>query len=85
MIEPREIIAVLSRKLRGHYGYYGITGNSVAITRFRYEVRSRWRKWLNRRGGRSPMSWPHFHRLEECYPLPAAIAVHSSYRRAANP
>src|SRR5438552_4034307 len=52
--------AVLSRKLRGHYGYYGITGNSLAITRFRYEVRSRWRKWLNRRGGRSPMSWPHF-------------------------
>ncbi len=42
--------AVLSRKLRGHYGYYGITGNSVAITRFRYEVCSRRRKWLNRRG-----------------------------------
>ncbi len=77
--------AVLSRKLRGHYGYYGITGNSVAITRFRHEVRSRWRKWLNRRGGRSSMSWPQFHRLEERYLLPAAIAVHSSYRRAANP
>jgi len=77
--------AVLSRKLRGHYSYYGITGNSVAITRFRYEVRSRWRKWLDRRGGRSPMSWAHFHRLEERYSLPAAIAVHSSYRRAANP
>ena len=77
--------AVLSRKLRGHYGYYGITGNSVAITRFRREVRSRWRKWLDRRGGRSPMSWAHFHRLEERYSLPAAIAVHSSYRRAANP
>jgi RNA-directed DNA polymerase len=77
--------AVLSRKLRGHYSYYGITGNSVAITRFRHEVRSRWRKWLNRRGGRSPMSWPQFHRLEERHLLPAAIAVHSSYRRAANP
>jgi hypothetical protein len=77
--------AVLSRKLRGHCSYYGITGNSVAITRFRREVRSRWRKWLDRRGGRSLMSWLHFHRLEERYPLPAAIAVHSSYRRAANP
>src|SRR2546428_1185378 len=63
--------AVLSRKLRGHYSYYGITGNSVAITRFRHEVRSRWRKWLNRRGGRSYMSWPQFHRLEERYLLPA--------------
>ena len=77
--------AVLSRKLRGHYSYYGITGNSVAITRFRYEVRTRWRKWLDRRGGRSPMSWLHFRRLEERYPLPAALAVHSSYRRTANP
>src|SRR5262245_34115760 len=75
---------VLSRKLRGHYSFYGITGNSVAITRFRHEVRSRWRKWLSRRGGRSPMSWPQFHRLEERHLLPAAIAVHSSSRRAAN-
>jgi hypothetical protein len=77
--------AVLSRKLRGYYSYYGITGNSVAITRFRHEVRTRWRKWLSRRGGRSHMFWPQFRRLEERYPLPAAIAVHSSYRRAANP
>jgi len=77
--------AVLSRKLRGHYSYYEITGNSVAITRFRREVRSWWRKWLSRRGGRVPMSWAQFHRLEERYSLPAAIAVHSSYRRAANP
>ncbi len=52
----------------------------MVITRFRYEVRSRWRKWL-----RSHMSWPEFHRLEERYALPAAIAVHSIYRHAANP
>jgi hypothetical protein len=67
------------------YGYYGITGNSVAITRFRHEVRRRWWKWLSRRGGRSYLSWVQFARLEERYLLPAAIAVHSSYRRAANP
>jgi group II intron reverse transcriptase/maturase len=41
--------AALVQKLRGHYGYYGITGNSVAITRFRTEVRKIWRKWLDRR------------------------------------
>ena len=77
--------AVLSQKLRGHYGYYGITGNSVAITRFRHEVRRRWWKWLSRRGGRSYLSWIHFARLEERYLLPAAITVHSRYRWAANP
>ena len=77
--------AVLCRKLRGHYGYYGITGNSVAITRFRHVVRTIWQKWLNRRGGRSSMPWPRFAQLEARYPLPAAIAIHSSYRCAANP
>jgi len=77
--------AVLCRKLRGHYGYCGLTGNSVAITRFRHGVRAIWRKWLNRRGGRSPMPWPRFVHLEDRYPLPAAIALHSAYRHAANP
>src|SRR5438876_10806354 len=69
--------AVLSRKLRGHYSYYGITGNSAALTRFRHEVRKRWWKWLRRRGGRY-LSWLHFLRLEGRYPLPAALAVQSS-------
>ncbi len=73
------------RKLQGHYGYYGITGNSVAITRFRYEARRLWRKWLNRRSGRPHMPWGRFHLLEARYPLPPAIAVHSVYRQAANP
>jgi group II intron reverse transcriptase/maturase len=76
--------AVLSRKLHGHYGYYGITGNSAALTRFRHAVRRHWWKWLRRRGGR-PLPWLSFLRLEARYALPAAIAVHSSYRRAANP
>jgi hypothetical protein len=74
--------AVHTRKLRAHDGYYGITGNAATITRFRHTI---WQKWLNRRGGRSSMPWPRFARLEKRYPLPAAIAIHSIYRQAANP
>ena len=74
----------LSRKLRGHYGYYGITGNSEALGRFRHEVSKVWRKRLARRSQRKK-SWDHFHRLLERFPLPAAIAVHSTLRRAAKP
>ncbi len=77
--------AALSRKLHGHYSYYGITGNSVAITRFRWEVRCRWQKWLNRRGGKRAMPWSRFELLEQRYPLPAAIAIHSIIRPTANP
>ena len=29
---------MLSQKLRGHYAYYGITGNSYLLSRFRDDV-----------------------------------------------
>jgi group II intron reverse transcriptase/maturase len=67
----------LSRMLRGHYGYYGITGNSYALTRFCYEVRRVWRRWLSRRSQRARMSWDKFNRLLERYALPPARCVHS--------
>ena len=75
----------LGQMLRGHYGYFGITGNSHALSRFLYEVRRIWREWLDRRSRRTTMPWPRFERLLERYPLPPAIAVHSIYRSAANP
>lgn len=73
----------LSQKLRGHYGYYGITGNWVALGRFRYEVRRLWRKWLGTRSWRAKANWDWFAQLEKRFPLPPAIVVHSSLRRAA--
>jgi RNA-directed DNA polymerase len=39
---------MLSRKVLGHYGYYGITGNLRALQRFFFEVRCGWRFWLDR-------------------------------------
>jgi hypothetical protein len=33
-----EQYVVLCQKLQGHYGYYGLTGNSPALSRFQYEV-----------------------------------------------
>jgi hypothetical protein len=75
----------LVRMLRGHYGYFGITGNSHALSRYLYEVRRAWRKWLDRRSRRTTMPWPRFQRLLERYPLPPAVAVHSIYRSAAKP
>ena len=49
----RDPHAALSRKLRGHYACYGITGNARALQRLRYEVERRWRKWLDRRLARA--------------------------------
>ena len=37
----------LSQKLRGHFAYYGITGNADALNRFRRGLIGLWRKWLS--------------------------------------
>ncbi len=72
----------LCQKLRGHYAYFGITGNSRALVRFRYEVGCTWRKWLDRRSQNARMPWARFNRLLQRYPLPPAITVHSVLRRS---
>src|SRR5207253_345147 len=67
----------LAQMLRGHYGYFGITGNATALGRFFYEVLQCWRRWLDRRTGRHTMPWSRFARLLERYPLPSPTVVHS--------
>ena len=74
---------ILCQKLRGHYAYYGITGNSFAIARFRYEVLRLWRKWLLRRRRAWHGTFDWFGRLLKRYPLPSAVAVHSVCRGVA--
>jgi group II intron reverse transcriptase/maturase len=73
----------LNRKLRGHYGYYGITTNFPALRRFKEEVQCIWRKWLNRRSQRTRMNWDRFHLLLRRYPLLPAQVTHAVHRRRA--
>jgi RNA-directed DNA polymerase len=74
----------LCQKLRGHFAYYGITGNSVALSRFRWFVTGIWRKWLSRRRRHGTIPWDQFYRLLGRYPLPPPVAIHSVYRTVAN-
>jgi group II intron reverse transcriptase/maturase len=67
----------LVRKLSGHYNYFGITGNFRSLRSFRNEVRRAWRKWLDRRAGRSHMGWDRYALLLQRYPLPNPRIVHS--------
>jgi group II intron reverse transcriptase/maturase len=80
----KEQHAALSRKLRGHDGYYGITGNARALSLLRPLVRRIWHKWLNRRSWKAALTWTRMNRLLEVFPLPPARVVHSVYR-SANP
>jgi len=76
----------LSQKLKGHFAYYGISGNAQSLSRFRTLVQKSWRKWLARRSQKARnMNWERFQRMLKDYPLPPACAIHSIYLSAAKP
>ena len=76
----------LGHKLRGHFEYYGITGNSTALWRLAYEVVHTWHKWLCRRSQKPRMPWQRFQRLLLRHPLPSPRITHGALApHAANP
>lgn len=77
--------AALGQKMRGHFGYYGIAGNSEALARFAYEVARIWRKWLSRRSQRAHVTWARFNLLHSHHPLPRPRVAHGFAPKAANP
>jgi RNA-directed DNA polymerase len=63
-------------KLNGHFAYFGVTPNSAALARLRYEVERIWRKWLSRRSQRGFISWKAMTELLKRFPLPRPRIVH---------
>lgn len=74
----------LARKMRGHYGYYGITGNGRMLTAYKHAIERIWQRWLSRRSQRAKIKWERFKQLLRVFPLPPPRVVHSIYR-VANP
>jgi len=75
-----EQFKALASKLRGHYQYFGLTGNGRSLKIFFNAVRGEWHRWLNRRSQRNTMTWERFEKLLQHYALPRPILVHSVYR-----
>jgi group II intron reverse transcriptase/maturase len=70
---------VLAAKLRGHYQYYGVSGNMPSLKRY-YRVAIRQAlKWLNRRSQRRSFNWERFCQYLKHYPLPTPRIVHDLY------
>jgi group II intron reverse transcriptase/maturase len=67
----------LKAKLRGHYAYYGVSFNTVALQRFYACTRKLVFKWLNRCSQRKRWSWERFALYEKRYPLPLPRLVHA--------
>ena len=69
-VKTAELWDTVRAKLRGHFGYYGVTDNTPGIKRFSYEVSQLLFKWLNRRGKRGCINWEKFSKMLELFPLP---------------
>jgi len=61
----------LSQRLRGHFNYFGVSGNIGSLERIHRATCMVWYKWLRRRsqrGGR--LTWERFEKYLEVHPLP---------------
>ena len=66
----KEQHAALSRRLRGHFNYFGVNGNYRSMSHFLNEAQRLWRKWLDRRSQRGRMTWNRFRAYLKAFPLP---------------
>jgi group II intron reverse transcriptase/maturase len=73
----REQHKALSRKLYGHYAYYGISLNFNSIAEFYWKVREIWYKWQVRRSAQRDLTWSQFNEYLRNCPWPAPKIVHS--------
>ena len=80
----REQWRALTRKLNGHYAYYGITFNYGALARFKHVITLGWWRALQRRSQRG-MSWKRMEALLRTYSLPPPRIVRRLALPAANP
>ena len=63
--------AALTRRIRGHFNYFGVNGNAHALGVVYQHAQRSWFKWLVRRSQRSRLTWDRFEDLLRDFPLPA--------------
>jgi group II intron reverse transcriptase/maturase len=78
-LPTKEWWPILAAKLRGHYQYYGVSGNMPGVKRFYRLTLQLAFKWLNRRSQRRSFSWESFYAYLKHYPLPVPRIVHNLY------
>jgi|HubBroStandDraft_6_1064221.scaffolds.fasta_scaffold113683_2 RNA-directed DNA polymerase len=71
----------LAAKLRGHWNYYGVIGNSQSLSQYDYLTRGLVHKWLNRRSQKRSYTWGALHRLMERFQIPRPRIVEQARQR----
>ena len=62
--------------MRGHFTYYGITGNGRRLQWYARQVERIWRRWLARRSRTGVFYWQRMRELLKRRPLPPPRIIH---------
>jgi group II intron reverse transcriptase/maturase len=62
--------AALTRRVRGHFNYFGVSGNFRSLLLLVEATKRAWYKWLCRRSQRTRLTWERFADLLDQHPLP---------------
>ena len=68
--KTNELMNTISKKLQGHFNYYGITDNYNSISIYKQKVMLITYKWLNRRSQRRSLTSLKFNKMIKIYNLP---------------
>ena len=79
LLPTKEWWKTLKAKLRGHFEYYGVSGNFPSIAKFYSLAVKLVHKWLNRRSQKRSMSWSKLYSYLTLYPLPKPSIKHNFY------
>jgi group II intron reverse transcriptase/maturase len=66
----KEQHAALTRRIQGHFNYFGVNGNLRSLLLLIEEAERTWYKWLRRRSQQVHLRWEGFRRLLKRFPLP---------------
>ena len=70
----RAMMEYVQQHLRGHFQYFGVSGNSRSLRQYLYASRRLLFKWLNRRSQRRSVKWDHLDGV-----LPRPRIIHNLY------
>jgi RNA-directed DNA polymerase len=62
--------AALTRRIQGHFNYFGVNGNIRCLRMLAEEAKRAWYKWLRRRSQQAHLNWEKFAKMLERLPLP---------------
>ena len=79
LLPVKEWWPILCAKLRGHFQYYGVSGNYRGIKRYYHLAVRLALKWLNRRSQKRSFNWEEYLRYLQRYPLPKPRIHHDFY------